>query len=469
METPLNAAPSAVDRERADRPNRGRLATLGMGWEGGGASPMQLDRPVSGRRHAGERGVVLVWVTLTMIVVGGLIAASVQSELALEASGSHEAAAPAHARDVAQAGLVDALAWFRRQSDQPVTLFAPRRVGTPPDPNETDDPTVGLVRTYEVTPSLMARYEVRLTRPAEPFVDLDGDARFTIGETYSDVNGNGKYDEASGARDVSLLRGHGTAGSTWLLESQGSLFRAVESGPLGEGRNVRLANTGLGIEIRRMAIRPPAAAAICAASGSSVALGNRARVRGSSGAAVAYAPATGSPLLQTGSEVFGVPPTTAVPDYDASLESVFGLDLAGLKAAADAAFDGSVDVPSPMPEQALVVIDGDVVFDSSTPLHGLAVVVVTGNVTIQSGSNSFFNGLLWVGGNLIVRAPCLLSGTLIVQGSVDVRGLGGDFAEIQQDDELLQRLLQTMGQYRFSKAVFRLASPDGSSSGGGSE
>ena len=73
---------------------------------------------------------------------------------------------------MADAGIVDAYAWLRRQQVQPVTTFAPRRdLAAVPPVNETDDPTLGLVREVELLPSLWGRYEVRPATPAEAFVD----------------------------------------------------------------------------------------------------------------------------------------------------------------------------------------------------------------------------------------------------------------------------------------------------------
>ena len=92
---------------------------------------------------------------------------------------------------------------------------------------------------------------------------------------------------------------------------------------------------------------------------------------------------------------------------------------------------------------------------AAQPLRGTGIVIVLGSCTIQSGSNSWFSGLLWVQGALTVRAPCYLRGTLIAGGTVDVRGTGGDTAEVEHDAQILNNLLFLMGQYRHSKAVSR--------------
>ena len=86
-------------------------------------------------------------------------------------------------------------------------------------------------------------------------------------------------------------------------------------------------------------------------------------------------------------------------------------------------------------------------------------------MAIASGSNSFFSGLLWVGGNLTIRAPSYLRGVFISEGTVDIRGVGGDYAELNYDSSIIGELLFLMGQYRHSKAIF-VPGDEASSQGG---
>jgi len=412
-------------------------------------------------RSRSERGLALVWVSLVLVTLGGIIVASLDRQKALEDLSTYEAAAPAHARDVAEAGIVDALAWFRRQTDQPVTDFAPRRdLSADPPINETDDTDLGLVRSYEVVPRLWARYEVRIGRAAESFTDDDGDGRYDVGEAFVDDNGNGRRDEASGVRDVSAERSVAGTGIVWRIESDGAIYRKLENAPLGTGKNTRIARALVATEIRRMAIRMPASASLCAARGDRVTVGARVSIHGDPGAGIAYPSSTGTATLLSGSQVSGSPGQTSSPGLSVSLESVFGTDLSGVRAAAAYATEDASDLPNPLPPLSLVVIEGDATFDDARPLRGTAIVVVTGNCTIATGSNSFFGGVLWVGGDLTVRAPALLTGTVIVGGRADLRGLGGDHVELQQDDDVVRRLLQNLGQYRFTQAIHRVDGGD---------
>lgn len=410
-----------------------------------------------GRRDDRERGSLLVWAAFVMLVILGLVATGVQNEAAHDRFARTELASAGQARAVADAGVVDAYAWFRRQQVQPVTGFAPRRdLAAVPSVNETDDPSVGLVREYEILPSLWGRYEVRLTRAPEPFVDSDGDGRHDTGESYTDTDGNGRWDDGAGTRDVSLERGLPGLGAVWLIESRGLLYdRQRPDLPLGTPPNDVRASARVSSEVRRLTIIPPASAALCAAAGSSLTVGSRGRVRGGAGGAgLAYPQGSGTPILLAGSEVTGTPASSPVPDYVASLEAVFGVGEAELRSMADISTADPDAVPAPLPSHALIVIEGNITFDADRPLRGTGVVVVLGNCTVASGSNSWFSGLLWVGGTLTVRAPCYLRGVLIAGGTVDVRGTGGDLAEIEHDDGVLSELLSLMGQYRHSKTLY---------------
>ncbi len=422
--------------------------------------PSTLRRRVRQQRSE-QGGFALLIAVFSLILIAGLIAAS--SESGRARAGVTEAAivAPARAREVALAGVAEAHSWFRRQTVQPVVSFAPRLdPAANPPVNETADPSIGLVREYEITPGVWARYEVRLAQAAEPFVDADANGIYEPEvDSYTDTNGNGRRDEASGVRDVSVERGQTGAGSVWFLESHGRLFRRPRAElPLGSGPNRRFATYSVATELRRMTITPPTAAAIAARRGYKVEIGSRARIRGGGGAGIGYKEGSASPVLLSGSEVDGSPSTTSVPGFEFNLRSVFGNDLTALKGMADMAVSDHSVLPANLGEYTLTVIEGDVHFTKERPLRGTGIVIVTDDCFIEAGSNSFFNGVLWVQDDLIIDGPCYLRGTCIVGDRVVVRGTGGDHAEIEYDGGIIDELMTRMGSYRLSKATFRLGS-----------
>jgi hypothetical protein len=412
-----------------------------------------------------RRGMAMVWAIFAVMVIAGIVATGTSSFLAVDRLTAADYSADGQARAVAEAGLVDAFAWFRRQQTQPVTNFAPvRNLAALPPINETDDPAIGLVREYEIMPSLWGRYEVRKSVAAETFTDTDADGRYDNGEPYVDANGSGRRDPARGTRDVSVDRGLPGAGSVWKIESHGFIYkRPDQTQPLGTGPNVRLSAVTVAAEIRRLVIVAPGVGALCSRNGSGIVVGSRGRVSGRNKTGVVYKSSTGAPSFQGGSEVTGTPASATVPTWLDSIQDVFGVSLAELKAMADASYTNPAAFPSPIGDYTLNVVPGPITFDAARPLRGTGVVVVTGNCTIASGSNGFFNGVLYVQGNLVVRGPVYLRGTVIVTGTADVAGSGGDYSEIDYDGTIISQVLVLLGQYRFASSSFQPSSvlPDG--------
>src|SRR5262245_27522273 len=139
-----------------------------------------------------EAGSMLVWALVAMVVVMGILFAGMDNLKAGSVATETRFRAQGQALDLARAGVVDAYAWFRRQTSQPVFTFAPRRdlTATPPV-NETDDPAIGLVREFEISPRIFGRYEVRR------FADRDGNGRADPGEGVADATADREIGRAS--------------------------------------------------------------------------------------------------------------------------------------------------------------------------------------------------------------------------------------------------------------------------------
>ena len=320
--------------------------------------------------------------------------------------------------------------------------------------NETDDPDKGLVRAFEISPGIWARYEIGAGEHAESFADINGNGIWDTGEAYTDSNGDGRWNPGIGTRDVTSERGLNGAGAVWMLECVAEIFRRPRTDlPLGSGPNRRLSRATMAQEVRRLAVSPPATSAICCSAGSDIHIGNRTRINGNGSNALAFSASSGSPTTG-GAELTG--PVSSVPGYSGWMEDVFGVPLSKLKSMADISTTDSVNgVPKVIPDFNLVVVDAPTTqFSLARPLRGTGMVIVHGDVEIQPGSNSFFNGLLYVQGDLTVRAPAYIRGTIIVTGDVDMQGTGGDYVEVDHDGAIVAHLLTKMGQYRVSKAPF---------------
>ena len=428
-------------------------------WPQGGVAEtaMARDRPNAAPGAAlRQRGMALIWALGALLFVAGIIFASVDAENASRGLSQSRFSTEGQARKLARAGLVDAYAWFRRQTIQPVPAFTPQLdLAASPPVNETDDPALGLVREFEVTPGIWGRYEVRRGTGPESFSDENGNGRYDDGELFTDVDGDGMWSRGKDTRDVTPERGQPGKGVVWHIEAMGTVFRRPRADlALGEGPNMRIGAARAACEIRRMTIAPPAEAAICAAEGYRVTIFDRGRVRADE-TAIATAEGSGSITIYSGGELLAPTKSAYNPEYRSSIRDVFGVDLAQLKSMADISTtaDGN-DLPSKIADYTLVVVEGDLVYDPDFSLRGTGTLVVNGDLTISSGSNSFFTGVLFVTGNLRVEAPCFIRGTIIVNGSVQLQGVGGDYVEVEHDPDVVSRLLTVMGQYRYGKATW---------------
>ncbi len=395
----------------------------------------------------GERGAALIVTMLTIMMVASAIAAGVVLLEQSSRTSKYVFEARDQAYGVARAGLIDAMSWFRRQTSQPVTVFNPRLdLSADPKINETDNAAVGIVRNYAITPSIWARYEVRL------------------------VGG------LNGIQDVTTSRGlPGTgAGTIWQLTAHGYVFyrnfkdpayplnpwnEAEEwdnvghkpTGSAAKGLNTLVAQVSLSTEVRRLTIVPPFPAALCSQRGSTTTIGSRSRVLGFTKAGVCYKSGTGSPSIS--GTLQGTPSQSAQATYLDDWADVFGMPLQDLLAMPDVKVRNVDDLPAELPLYSMTYYQGNVTFDAAHPLKArAAVLIVDGNLTIDSASNSAFNGMIYVRGNYIQRAPSLVTGTVVVRGSSNVSGLG-DYSEVTADPELLTELMQKMGQYRLSQAI----------------
>ncbi|MFV1959538.1 MAG: hypothetical protein ACC662_09025 [Planctomycetota bacterium] len=402
-----------------------------------------------------ERGSSLILATALVLVVAGTVAASTQRLRALDRLTSVEFSAEGQARSLAQAGLVDAFAWFRRQTTQPVAAFAPvLDLAASPPINETDDPSVGLEREFELTAGIWGRYTVRRGTPPETYDDANANGHWDAGEGFVDTDGDGRWTPGKGTRDVTSERGLGGVGAVWRIESRGEVFRRSRADlALGEGPNVRLGMVRLATEVRRLTIVPPAEAAICARDADLVEVRNRGRIRSTSGSTkVGVASGAGTVVKRSGGEILASIASTTVPNYRDQAHDVFGVTWSELKAMSDITTKDATTLPAPLPKFSIVTVEGDALFDPSRPLRGTALLAVKGNLTVAAGSTSFFNGVLYVDGDIVLKAPVYLRGTIIATGHVTLVG-SGDYTEVEHDAGIVSRLLQIAGQYRYSTAV----------------
>ncbi|MBM3973315.1 MAG: hypothetical protein FJ301_04355 [Planctomycetes bacterium] len=389
-----------------------------------------------------ERGIALILgLMFTMIVAGicltgtTLLRSHIQKNRTSWASKSQ-------ALQVARSGLAEAHSWLRRQTSQPVTAFAPLlNTTSSPQVLDTIDPNIGLVREFRVTEKIFARYEVWKRWDTDP----DSERR--------------AWRQQFECEDVSSLRGAPASGTIWRLRSVGYIFEQFDPNvPFDQAPNKVIASQVASNEYRRLVLTLPGNAAINVGDGNSCHINTNGRIIGGSAAGIFYPAGTGTPTTgpNNAQRVTGTPRLATTNNYDDSYETVFGMSYEQLRAMATLVITDTNSIPSPMPEHGIVVIETNntVSFDASRPLRGTALVIVKRNTTIQQGSNSDFNGMLYVDGNLTVRETSTIRGAVVCTGNVTVQGSGaGQYATIQYDGNVLNQLLGIIGNYAMANAT----------------
>ncbi|HKO57446.1 MAG TPA: hypothetical protein VJ276_16350 [Thermoanaerobaculia bacterium] len=382
--------------------------------------------------RSGERGQALVATVVVMeIVLVILLSALTYTQLSGRLA-ARQLIYAGQANNAAEAGLVEALSWFRRQTTQPVASFAPKLDTTvTPNINDTEEPSVGIVRTFEVSDlgRVRGRYEV----------------------TY------GKTSDWSGTVDVTVPHGKTTAsvGSVWQLESTGIIYVQNDSSvDYKTSPNKILARRTARTEIQKMAVKVPAGgAAIFATKGSSVNIGTGSRViGGKDGVGIAYNDAT---AVVNGGTVSGTPSAmkaSAAGQFD--IPSVFGVSKQELTNMADVLVKKVADLPKDLPGMSLIVIDGNAVFDNTRPLQGSGILVVFGDMTIQANNNADYSGVIYCTGNYSQAQPSAISGAVITTGGTVKVTSSGDVSEVDYDKNIIDQIQQQMADYRFSRSPY---------------
>ena len=370
-----------------------------------------------------ERGAVMVWALIFVIVTAGMII-------------SHSAYMAAHrqtmdvhlkrkplAANFARAALTDALSWFQAQATQPVAEFAPlKNLAVNPPIIDTLDPTVGLVREFEIRGNLWGRYEVRKN------------------ETM----------------DASLQHGIASPGNVWDVAARGYVYRVADPAvPFDQPPNRVVSTSRVETSIRSVPLNLPSSAAIGIDNIGALTLGPGGKVAGTPSVPGVAGPVL-DPLPAMPAGVTGTPGVVCLTVYNSKATDVFRMSLPDLRDVADrsVATGFSNWLAGPLPPEGLVYHDGDLSVPATQRLAGSMLLVVSGNLTVQPGTNSAIEGVIFVTGNVILRGPFLLKGMLVAKGSVHVEGNGGgQDAVVQYDAPTVQRLLQSLSRYRASRVV----------------
>jgi len=350
----------------------------------------------------------------------------------------------AEAENVARAGIVDTISWFRRQSTvvkSGPSPTPPHWIDEPFNPKYDADPTksytidenIGLVKEYQLSENGVkwARYEIkRQTNPA-----------------VAPYDSNAVHD-ITGSRIPSKQDGDGLA---WSIVSTGYVYRKVGTGPFTSPPDILISRAKVSTEIRRIDITRPENSAVIVGNANNVVINKNGRIRGGiSNAGIARK--SGSPTIDTRGEVTGNPPVApANGTYDLSVIGIFGISDLELRSLADRC---EVVFSTPIPDMSLIYINGNATFTESKPLRSSGILIINGDLTIEEHSNSLYSGLIYITGNAVINTPCLISGCLIVNGSLTLSSSSAtDVAEIDYDESWINTVIQQVCQYRENKSL----------------
>ncbi len=388
-----------------------------------------------------ERGVALVLVifasTMILLLLMTMLIMTRMSGRAV----ARQLQSQGQATSAASAGLNEGLSWFVHQPQQPVISFDPKvddgGVCThvpahSPLIFESEAPDLGIVRSFEVsTPGrVWARYEVR--RPA--------------------------LDVPCPVVDISTRRGKPQAGMIWRLASEGIVYVRNDPNVAPNVRpNIVLARRTMAVDVQRLGLALPGPnAALAATRGDNIRVIRPSRVQGgSAGMGAVYPPSTGTP---SGTGTISGNPARATTSNGMSLQQIFGVTQSELLAMADLVVDDESQLPTPLPDMALVVIRGNATFNPTRKLTGSGILIVFGNLILNPNSDTFYSGLIWVGGTFVMQPPGIISGAVIANGNTQIAG-GSEVAEINYDASILDQIRQQMGNYLFSRSPWIVTRP----------
>jgi len=381
-----------------------------------------------------RRGMAFVWVILAMSMVLGAITIGViimnNTATILETQLEYYG----QSTSMAKAGLFDSIAWFRRQTSQPVMDFKPLRdLEANPPQNDTDDPSIGIIREMTIDPSarLRGRYEVR----------------------------NADVINITAQRGFDIING-----SAWAIESTGYVYLQEDPDvPFNWNETLMLPNrilssTKFGTEIRRAYLKLPGAAAICSSAAQRITIGKDCRViGGSQNPAIATTPGKLDPNISLGAVVTGNPTAVVKADpYWDTPETMFGLTEAEIRAMADYVISDASQLPNPLVGTKIIFLEGNgtVVFDEDHPLSGKGLIYCKTSLTI---SDSVFYGLIYSVGHLRLHSASTIYGAVVSIDQVNLETTGqSKTTSVIYDQRILDDLLSSLGSYRFYKGFYQV-------------
>jgi hypothetical protein len=392
--------------------------------------------------------------------------------------------------NVARAGLVDAIAWFKRQKEQPVLAFTPTYRADNPikgdtlDPSainpglETGMPHLGLVQEFEIDKEagLWGRYEVgkitKLTKDSQGKLrtysirEFDTTAKKWVDRTIEGA-GSDKYE---GVQDLTEDYGLQGKGLLWRIRSHGYVYRkdpkATADTHFYQYPNEVLDQVTLETEIFRLQIRDYGAA-IVGNHGPDIKIHATGGLSGGDGYALLWNTGTPNPaaptnLMTSNVEVYHSTQQAKEPANALDWFEIFGVaDAATIASLADVNSDTHRDTGAAMALTYIKPKDGLLQFrdyrsdtpenPGNKPVSGGGILVVDGNMLVNNWNTNVFNGVIYVTGDLTVMSLTNFAGQFIVKGKIDWRP-----TDIEYNPAILQTIRMKLCQYRERRSALRV-------------
>jgi hypothetical protein len=409
---------------------------------------MSFSRRGGARRE--QRGSVLMIVLILMALLA-VIPIGMQLVTTNNNNSHNQLNAVGQANNMARAGLLDAMSWFRRQPNivsslanptlysYPDQAFAPQ-YSTNTAQSDTMDSSIGIVEQYQIDSNntLWGRYEVHIAT-------------------------QGYQSDPNSVHDISALRIPGQqagAGLAWYLASTGYVFRNVNPAvPFNQSPNQIVGTAKVVTEIRRVSlILPLQAAVIVGGPNVAVTATNNGRILGGNNVGIGYYGSTtsGISISGTGSSVTGAPASESISTGTVNVPNpytIFGMSGHDLSILADYNVTSVSQLPTTYPSQAVVYINGSASFTASGSMTGGGILYVTSTLTEGNSVGALFGGVIYSGGAVTVDGPALINGAIVSNGAVTVNG-DGDAAVVQYSASTVSSVQQQAAQYRESRSEY---------------
>jgi hypothetical protein len=402
-------------------------------------------------RRDRESGAALVWALIFVVVTTSLVLAHSTRSIASLKQRNARYEREALASTFARSGLQDALGWFRSRPSYPVQAFDPAfdPIGSPPR-LETMDPTVGLVREFEIQGNTWGRYEIRR-------------------EEVTDISGE---------------RGESTPGSAWEVRVRSYVFRRNDpDAAFDSGENQILGQSTVSSEFRWLQITPPAPAALSLQNVQGLKVHDGVSVDGGDSIGIAYPDPSLlglgliTPLISVSADLRGS--QTLLPSVSISLlpKDTVSLRPLELRSFADVVvgrgenFSGTLaklatstlrtknshfdanDIQKVRIDGKVVYAPGDVVLDGPTMITN-SLVFIDGSLSTAPTSDVEIRGIVYVNGDVkIANNNFRLRGTMVANGAVELGDVGTSVSNVSltYDPRVIDSTRRIVGRYRLRR------------------